>query len=56
MTLIQSSTPGVLTDEVSGRRFREIDQHVDQAGVLHMYLEVGTDRTFFSLQSVQVAS
>jgi hypothetical protein len=47
--LTASSTPGVFTDD-SGRSFLEIDQHVDRAGVLHMYREIGSDRTFFVLE------
>lgn len=50
MVLTQSGVAGELTDADSGRRFREIDQHVDRAGVLHMYREVGTERTFFALE------
>ena len=50
VTLIASSTPGVFTDVDSGRHYREIDQHLDGAGVLHMYREVGSERTYFSLE------
>ena len=50
MTLTASNTPGVFTDLDSGRLFLEIDQHIDRAGVLHMYREVGSERTFFSLE------
>jgi hypothetical protein len=49
VTLTASTTPGVFTDD-SGRSFLEIDQHLDRAGVLHMYREIGSDRTFFSLE------
>jgi hypothetical protein len=49
VTLTASSTPGVFTDD-SGRSFLEIDQHLDGAGVLHMYREIGSDRTFFVLE------
>jgi hypothetical protein len=49
VTLTASSTPGVFTDD-TGRSFLEIDQHVDRAGVLHMYREIGSDRTFFVLE------
>ena len=49
MTLTASSTPGVFTDD-SGRSYLEIDQHLDRAGVLHMYREIGSERTFFVLE------
>lgn len=52
MPLTQSTTPGVFTDLASGRHFLEIDQHLDGSGVLHMYREIGSERTFFSLETI----
>ena len=46
MPLTASSTPGVFNDLDSGRHYLEIDQHLDGSGVLHMYREVGSERTF----------
>lgn len=51
--LTASTTPGVFTDLDSGRHYLEIDQHLDGAGILHMYREVGSDRTFFALEAVK---
>lgn len=50
--LTASSTPGVFTDLDSGRHYLEIDQHLDGSGVLHMYREIGSERTFFSLETI----
>ena len=53
VALTASTTPGVFVDPDTGRHYREIDQHLDGAGILHMYREVGSERTYFSLESVR---